>query len=218
MRTRWTATLGAAWLLFSALTFAAPAPQGYSADALYNQANAYARAGKLGQAVLSYERAQLLAPNDPDILANLEHVRAVARVSPEPHTRLDRIALAVSPTSAAWLGCLGLALAGSALLVLKAAPRGRWVIAGALVLLGGPLVALAVSNARLLQPHLHEAVILVNQTPALPAPVPMSEPAFTLAEGETVTVTDRHEDYILVRTRSGTSGWVSRAKLGSVVP
>jgi hypothetical protein len=77
-------------------------------------------------------------------------------------------------------------------------------------------VALPVSNAMLMLPSLHEAVILVNQTPALAAPVPMSEPAFTLPEAETVS--DRHEDYILVHTRSGQSGWVGRANLATVVP
>ncbi len=47
------------------------APAGYSAAALYNLANAYARAGKPGLAVLNYERAKLLDPQDPDIDANL---------------------------------------------------------------------------------------------------------------------------------------------------
>ena len=36
----------------------------YSADGLYNLANSYARAGKPGLAVLYYERAALLAPDD----------------------------------------------------------------------------------------------------------------------------------------------------------
>ena len=218
MRAARRAALGVALLLVSVLAVAAPSPQGYSADALYNQANAYARAGKPGLAVLNYERAALLAPNDADIVANLEHVRTAAHVSAEPRTRFERMALAVSPTQAAWLGCLGLVLAGSSLLVWKAAPRYRGVTAGAFVLLGAPLVTLAVSNALLLQPHLREAVVLIDKTHALVAPVPMSEPAFTLPEAETVTVTDRHEDYILVRTRGGLSGWVARANLGNVVP
>jgi len=50
----------------------------YSADGLYNLANSYARAGKPGLAVLNYERAALLAPNDADINANLEYVRTGA--------------------------------------------------------------------------------------------------------------------------------------------
>jgi len=41
-----------------------PHPQGIP-PRLYNLANAYARAGKPGLAVLNYERAKLLEPNDP---------------------------------------------------------------------------------------------------------------------------------------------------------
>ena len=69
--------------LLGAAGHAAQAPAGYSAPALYNLANAYARAGKPGLAVLNYERAKLLEPNDPDIDANLRHVREAAGLPPE---------------------------------------------------------------------------------------------------------------------------------------
>lgn len=62
----------------------AQAPAGYSAATLYNLANAYARAGKPGFAVLNYERAKLLDPNDPDIEANLNHVREASGLPRNP--------------------------------------------------------------------------------------------------------------------------------------
>jgi hypothetical protein len=65
---------------------------------------------------------------------------------------------------------------------------------------------------------MHEAVVLINQTPALVSPVPMADTAFVLPEAETVTMTAKHEDFVLVRTRGGLSGWVARANLGAVVP
>src|ERR1700688_3914955 len=79
-----------------------PSQPRYSADGLYNLANSYARAGKPGLAVLNYERASLLAPDDVDINANLEYVRASAHVPTEPRTRFARFAQAASPTLAAW--------------------------------------------------------------------------------------------------------------------
>jgi hypothetical protein len=66
---------------------AAPAQPGYSAPALYNLANAYARQGKPGLAVLNYKRAKLLDPNDPDIDANLRQVRQSAGLPPESRSR-----------------------------------------------------------------------------------------------------------------------------------
>jgi hypothetical protein len=103
------------------------------------------------------------------------------------------------------------------LLARKFAPRFQWLRAGG-VLLGVALIALTVSNAMLLWPRMHEAVVLINQTPARVSPVPMGDTAFVLREAETVTITAEHEDFILIRTRGGLSGWVARANLGTVVP
>jgi type IV secretory pathway VirB2 component (pilin) len=189
----------------------------YSADGLYNLANSYARSGKPGLAVLNYERAALLAPNDMDINANLQFVRASAHVPSEPRNRFARMVQAVRPSLAAWIGVLGITLVGLGLLAAKAALKLRWTRVGC-ILLGVALTALSVSNAVLLWPHMHEAVVLTSQTPARVTPVPMGDPAFVLPEAETVTMTAAHEDFILIRTRGGQSGWVARAALGAVVP
>src|ERR1700692_3209546 len=189
----------------------------YSADGLYNLGNSYARAGQPGLAVLNYERAALLAPGDSDINANLEYVRTSAHVPAEPRNRFSRIAQAASPTLAAWVRGPGNALVGVGLLARRIAPRFRWLRAG-VFLLGVALIALTASNATLLWPRMHEAVVLVNQTPARVSPAPMGDTAFVLREAETVTMTAEHEDFILIRHRGGLSGGVARANLGTVVP
>jgi tetratricopeptide (TPR) repeat protein len=225
MRAATATRLTVALAFWSAVAFVAqPArasqpssPARYSADSSYNLANQYARAGKTGLAVLNYERAALLAPNDPDITSNLEYVRATAQVPTEPRTRFTRFAQSTNPTTAAWLGVIGLALLGGSLLVNKATRRYRGLkVAAALVGIG--FIALTVSNAILLWPRLHEAVILVNQTPARVTPVPMADTSFVLREAETVTMTAEHEEFVLIRTRTGRTGWVARANLGAVVP
>lgn len=189
----------------------------YSAAVLYNQANAYVRAGKRGLAVLNYERAALLAPNDPDIRANLEFVRNVSHLPSEPSSLLSRFALATSPAVAAWLGVLGVAIIGAALLAARARPRFRWMnVCAALV--GIALIAMTLCNAAFLWRRMHDAVVLVDQTAARVSPVPMGETSFVLPEAETVTIAARHGDFVLIRTRAGLSGWVARAELGAVVP
>lgn len=220
MRASGIAILVVALALSGALALAQPAPPPqpqYSADGLYNLANSYARAGKPGLAVLNYERAALLAPGDADINANLEFVRVSAHIPTEPRSRFARIVQAASPSMAAWVGVLGVALVGAGLLAGRMTRRFRWGRAGGL-LLGFAFVALSVSNAMLLWPRMHAAVVLVNQTPARVSPVPMGDAAFVLPEAETVTVTALHEEFVLIRTRSGLSGWVARANLGVVVP
>jgi hypothetical protein len=192
-------------------------PATYSADNLYNLANSYARAGKPGLAVLNYERAALLAPNDPDIRANLDYVRATAQVPTDPPTRFTRFARAANPTAAAWLGVIGLALLGTSLLASKATPRFRALWATT-ALLGAIQIALTVSNGLLLRPRMHEAVVLINQTPARVSPVLMGDAAFVLREADTVTMTAQHEDFVLIRTHAGRTGWVARANVSEVIP
>src|ERR1700743_1944350 len=115
MRASRLALLIAGVALCCGQVLARPSQPRYSADSLYNLGNSYARAGKPGLAVLNYERAALLAPNDPDINSNLEYVRTTAQVPGEPRTRWAQFALLVNPTAAAWLGVVGLVLLGGSL-------------------------------------------------------------------------------------------------------
>ncbi len=217
MRALRVAMLLIALALGGGQTYAQPAQPRYSADGLYNLGNSYARAGKPGLAVLNYERAALLAPDDPDINANLDHVRAAAHVATRPRGRLARIVQAVNPTYSAWAGVAGIILVGFGLVVRRVAARFLWVrISG--ILIGAVLIALSASNAMLLWPRMHEAVVLIKQAPARVSPVPMGDTAFVLPEAETVTIVAEHEDFALIRTRGGVSGWVARANLGAVVP
>ncbi len=190
---------------------------GYSAAALYNLGNAYARAGKPGPAVLNYERARLLAPNDPDIEANLRYVRQSSHLPLEPKSAVERALTFAHSTTLAWLGVAGLFLIGSALLVGQVRPAHRG-LRRSLVLAGTLMLGAAVGNAIILWPMVHEAVIITAATPARVSPVPMGDPLFTLGEAETVRMTAEHEDFVLVQTRAGRSGWVSRANLAPVVP
>jgi hypothetical protein len=112
---------------------------------------------------------------------------------------------------------VGIALVGAGLLARRITPRfPRALTCG--ILLGIALIAMTVCNAMLLWPRMHEAVVLIDQTPARVSPVPMGDTGFVLPEAATVTVTAEHEDFVLIRTRDGLSGWVARANLGAVIP
>jgi hypothetical protein len=212
-----------AWLVIGFLCLAcrtqaaAAGEQGYSASALYNSANAYARAGKPGLAVLNYERASLLAPDDPDVDANLLFVRESAHVAAEPRRWIDRLVTVARPAVVAWLGVAGVVMMGAGLLAGFLAPRRRRTRRAAMIA-GAVLAGFTLSNGLVLWPKLHEAVILTAATPARASPVPMGDPLFVLPEAETVRITAEHDDFVLVRTRAGRAGWVSHANLAPVVP
>jgi hypothetical protein len=203
--------------LVGSLAQGEPAQAGYSAAGLYNLANSYARAGKPGMAVLNYERAALLAPNDPDIAANLRYVRQSLKLPTPSPNGFERAVLAINPALLSWLGVAGLVTAGFSFLAGGMFSRHRLARrAGMVVGLG--LLGLTISNAILLWPKLHEGVVITNSTPARVSPVPMGDPLFVLPEAETVRVIAEHEGFLLVRTRAQRMGWVSRANLAPVVP
>jgi hypothetical protein len=194
-----------------------PSDTGYSAAGLYNLANSYARAGKPGLAVLNYERAALLAPNDKDIQSNLNVVRASVHLPPQAGSRVDQVVRLVDPDSVAWIGVLGIIVAGASLLAAKVSPRLP-ALRFAGVALGITALGFSTCNALVQWPKLHEAVVIVQETPLRVSPVPMGDPLQQLNEAEIVTITAEHEDFVLVRTATGRSGWVARADVADVVP
>jgi len=200
-----------------ASSHAASAPEGYSAPALYNLGNAYARTGKPGLAVLNYERARLLDPNDPDLETNLRHVRESAGLPQTPRSNFDRIAGSLDPHLLAWLGVLGLLITGFSALarVGQKTHRGKLLAA---TLLGIALLGASIANAVALWPIMHQAVVITAATPVRVSPVTTEEPLFVLPEAAIVAMHGEHEGFILVQTQAGRSGWVPAANLARIVP
>jgi hypothetical protein len=194
----------------------APSQKGYSAAALYNLANAYARTGKPGLAVLNYERAKLLDPTDPDIEANLRHVRQASGLPPETHNNLDRVASIASPRILAWVGVLGFLIAGTSILVRRRYPRHRRKLLLA-TLAGISLLSVTIASGLALWPIVHAGVVVTQSAPVRVSPVTMEEPLFTLPEATIVRIGAEHDGFVLVQTTAGRTGWVPTANLAPIV-
>ena len=87
--------------------------EGPRASVLYNLGNSYQRLGQYGPAILAYERARLLTPRDPDLLANLALARQAAAAFEEMrrNPRIDALLYHFSRHEWSWL------VVGSALLL-----------------------------------------------------------------------------------------------------
>ncbi len=190
---------------------------GYSASALFNFGNAYARAGKPGLAVLNYERAKLLDPNDPDIESNLRHVREASGLPTQPPAGLDRLPRIASPQILSWIGVLGLLIAGASMLARQAYPthRGKFL---ASALLGFCALGVTLGCALSVWPTLHEAVVVGHSIPVRVSPTLIEEPLFVLSEAEIVRVNGEHDGFMLVKTRAGRAGWAPSSNLAPIVP
>jgi hypothetical protein len=202
--------------LMAAPVHAEPAA-GFSAAGLYNLANAYARQGKPGMAVLNYERAGLLSPNDRDIDANLSYVRAAAHLPAPSRSTFDRMVRIAGPVALSWIGVIGLVIVGVSALAAQLASRHRWLHRLGM-LFGISMISLIVANGIALWPILHEGVVITAATPVRVSPVPMGDSMFVLPEAQTVKIAAEHEGFLLIETSAGRTGWVSRSNVASVVP
>ena len=189
----------------------------WSADALYNAGNAYARQGKAGLAVLNYQRARLLAPNDADLAANLLTVQSAAHLPAEPQRWTERVAALASPLAATCGGLAGLLLIGAAIAGARARRRLRAVRVG-LLLVAGALLAFPGVQAWVQWQILHAAVVTTDAAPVLVSPVPMADTLFTVREAEMVSVSARRGDFSLIRTRRGMSGWIANRNVTAIAP
>jgi hypothetical protein len=220
----WVLACGAAILSLAAIGGASWAgsvdrpvsPSAYSAPALYDLGNFYARAGRPAMAVLNYERARILAPTDPDIENNLSLVRESVGL-PALHvgwlSRHDRLA---NPNALYWIGVLGLAITGASLLLRRSGSKFRALLAGGAVL-GGLMMALSLGDAIATAPTLYEYVVMAA-TPARTSPTSAVEPLFTAPLADVVQVRAEHQGFALIRDMQGREGWVARSDLAPVIP
>ena len=195
----------------------ADAAADYSAAGLYNLGNSYARAGKPGMAILNYERASLLAPNDADIEANLRFVQSSAHLPIESRGAFDRFARIGDPFWLSWAAVLGVIFLGAGAVAAQLTARHR-ILRLAAMSAGAAMLGLTLCNGISLWPKLHEGVIITASTPGRVSPVPMGDSLFVLREGESVRIAAEHEGFTLVHTRAGRSGWVADANLAPIVP
>ena len=76
----------------------------WNASLFYNLGNAYFRTGDRGRAILNYERALALDPNQPEARATLQLVRDRARALELAPGWAERNLDFLTPTQSAWLG------------------------------------------------------------------------------------------------------------------
>ncbi len=191
--------------------------KGYSAPVLFNLANAEFRDGKIGQAILDYERAKSLAPNDPDIAANLEFARRKAGLPAEAHSRMDAVSGMLSTNAWSAIAVTAILMIASIPLLKRLLPARRLALnTGAAA--GGLAFLVAITAIISNWSQLNRAIIIAPETAARVSPVTVIQPLFTLHAGETVTLKRFHGAFALVTDSQGHEGWVSREALSPIIP
>ncbi len=193
--------------------------QGIEDGALsYNLGNAYAKSGRLGLAILHYERALRRMPGDSDTKANLEFANAlITDVVERPDLPsyvvwVVDLYRALEPDYCAGLLSLSFLFGGAVVTVLL---LGRWpslrtpaitvlVIAGFVALVSAGLLAAKFTAAS----ERVEAVVLVSATDVRSGPGETNPQLAEIHEGLKLSVLGTREDWLQVGLPNGITGWV----------
>ena len=195
-----------------------------SGEVYYNIGNAYFKIGRLGPAILSYERARQLMPNDSDLLANLELARSMTTddIPPRPEFWLFRAVgwwVELLPQSAlAWLVALAYLVTIAAIIIVILKPTESLVtwlrrvalVAGTVSLVFG----LNLMIRELSIGATEAAVIMDEEVIVQSAPSDDSElQIFAVHEGTKVSIGRQSDTWVEIVLEDGKVGWIRAEQL-----
>ncbi len=193
----------------------------YESDALfYNLGNAYFKSGILGRAILNYERALELAPNDEDIAYNLKIVRArtVDKIQEVPQIFLVRWwdSLVASLTISGWAAVvvvifiLFLVAAGS-WFILKNYLARQWSLVFVSVFLGLFIFTSVCLYSKISKEGGSSfGVLLAETVSAKVSPDEKSDDVFVIHEGVKFRVEDQLYNWAKIKLADGKVGWLPK--------
>ncbi|MBI1804258.1 MAG: tetratricopeptide repeat protein [Ignavibacteriae bacterium] len=192
---------------------------GYEHFALYyNLGNAYFKLQKIPGAILAYERAKRLVPNDEDIQYNLRlaNLRVIDKIEPLPQLFFIQWwnAFLGLFSSSGWaligIGALWLAVgAGMLFFLLRSVFVQRLAVFGGLLL----VIAAALSFISMYQQHRHEqsdrtAIVFAPSVSVKSAPDGQSTDLFVVHEGVKIELLDSVGEWKKIRLADGKVGWM----------
>jgi tetratricopeptide (TPR) repeat protein len=185
----------------------------------FNAGSAEFKAGHLGKAIAAYRQAELLAPRDAELRANLAFVRnqvqgATVRESSWQNW-VGSLTLNEGTVLTAilfWL-TLGIFVVRQIRPALVPKLQGVTRILVVLTIFSATVLGLQAAN------HLSNgtAVVTVAEATARSGPFDEAQSAFTARDGAELSVLDQRDGWVQVANNAGKSGWLS-TKLVAVLP
>jgi tetratricopeptide (TPR) repeat protein len=192
-----------------------------NADLYFDAGNAWLKAGKVGRAILWYERARRLDPAEPDLGFNLRYARKLVR-DEQPERKEPLYGMLLFWKN--WLGLRTWAWGAAALSTLfwivmglrLAAGRPKSLKAPGAVLALALVFALAAGYGYLRREAVQRGVILAEAVEARSGTTEASSALFTLHEGVVVDVERERNGHVLVRYSTSKFGWIPKQDVGII--
>lgn len=194
--------------------------EGPRASVYYNLGNSYQQLKQHGPAILAYERARLLTPRDPDLLANLARARKAATAFEENglHPWLDAVLHRLSRNEWSWFVAGGALFLGAAMLAAGAVKLPRlWVVTAA-----GTAVLVIVTGSTALYLRHAEAdrgIVLSESATVRLSPFEKAESLGTPGQGRIVQLGASQDDYQYIEVPGANlHGWLASKDVAAIIP
>lgn len=197
------------------------ADEGPRATVYFNLGNSYQSLKQYGPAILAYERARLITPRDPDLLANLALARKAATAF-EESGRNPRVEAAINYLSrnewswlvagaAVFLG--GLAVVCGAVRLPQRARLGAKVASG----VAGLAIVVGVTALYLRRDEASRGIVLAENATVRLSPFEQAEVLGTPGPGRTVHLGATNGDFRYAEV-AGTNlrGWLAAKEVGAI--
>ena len=193
---------------------------GYQSAAVYfNTGNAYYKLDDMASAILYYEKARKLAPNDPDIHINIQlaNLKTTDKIEQQPEFFVSswwHNFILLLPAGTLSLASGLLVLTGFLLLIvylfstsiiLKKTSFYTGVLA---IVIGLLCVFMANKQINYFNNH-HQAIVFSSSVVVKSSPDLNAKPLFVMHEGTKVNVNQKNGKWIEVELSNGNSGWVT---------
>ena len=190
--------------------------KGHSASLYFNIANSYAQLGENGKAVLNYERALRLSPNNADIIKNFSYFKEEAGLFLDEQSILDKLLNLLSPNQWSYLTLAFLVATSLTIIFWKKLATGstpRAVVSLFIFCLLTSASGLAAAQTYLSAP----TYVVIKDVKMMVSPFEDAKPKGLIKSGKTASVGKKYKTYVHIEDETGQQGWVKSNNLEAVI-
>jgi len=182
-----------------------------SSSVWFNDGNARFKAGNPGQAIAAYRRAELLAPRDAEIRANLAFVRRQVQGETGGQNFWQNWLGQLTVNEWTWLAMVAFWSMFGLLVARQIKPKMASKLRGPLWTAFVLAVVFGAAAGLQAREHLFgkTAVVIAKDSTARSGPFDDAQTMFTVRDGVEFSVQDTHNGWVRVVDSSGRTGWLS---------